>query len=52
MYNSILKIGNRSKQNKHLALMEFIWASPVAQPEHMYTYGRFMLIYGKTNTIL
>ena len=24
----------------------------VQDGEHMYTYGRFMLIYGKTNTIL
>ena len=26
--------------------------SRVQDGEHMYTHGRFMLIYGKTNTIL
>ena len=28
------------------------WREGVQDGEHVYTYGRFMLMYGKTNTIL
>ena len=47
----------------HVTTVAFVWSIPTVyiqvvlkcafqDGEHMYTCGRFMLMYGKTNTIL
>ena len=61
IYNNILHCHMEYKINSSLGLVH--WDDPegwyeegggrgVQDGEHMYTHGGFMLMYGKTNTIL